>query len=364
MKETTEKLRQRLQASPATRPAHYVLRSVKRLGEELAAFGKSLLFVARKIIPIIIAHSRRPVLFHRWHGAGDIVCTFPAALKIRERHPGGVFIYNCHPDFSCLPVMAGIASLTTATDFKPLLKYWAFLFSHIYEFRWGEDGQNYYVTDDFPIETYCRQHGVEPVRSHPRLVVRPEIIKQTEILIRTAFPAETGPLIVFHTGPTWPIREWSNAHWCELISLLQAAGIRRIVRLGASKNAYFGAMPADFIPGVFSLVDKLNLEETIGLIAKADLLIGIDSGLLHFAASVQTPAVGIWGPTNPHLRFSDNAGQHPVVSRVNCQGCHHRLPCLHWISGCQHDIECMKTIEAEEVFQACMSALKVGSNAG
>ena len=58
----SSKLRQRLQTSPITRPAYYGLRAMKRFGQGLLAFGKSLLFVGRRIVPVIVAHGQRPVL--------------------------------------------------------------------------------------------------------------------------------------------------------------------------------------------------------------------------------------------------------------------------------------------------------------
>jgi hypothetical protein len=46
-----------------------------------------------------------------------------------------------------------------------------------------------------------------------------------------------------------------------------------------------------------------------------------------------------------------------VVSDVECQGCHHRVPRLHWITGCPYDIKCMKAIRVDQVLQACLTGL-------
>jgi len=191
------------------------------------------------------------------------------------------------------------------------------------------------------------------VRDHPRLTVPPSLQQRIEALL-SPLPLVSGqPIVVFHTGPTWAIREWPLASWHELVGRLRADGFQNLIHVGASKNAFIGEQPTDTIPGVISLVDKLTLEETIGLIARANLLVGIDSGLLHMAAGVQTPFVGVWGPTSPNLRFSDKTNQTAAVSQEPCQGCHHRLPCLHWISGCQNDIRCMRNLRPADVLAAC-----------
>ena len=45
---------------------------------------------------------------------------------------------------------------------------------------------------------------------------------------------------------------------------------------------------------------SLNLRETGGLLARMDLCLGIDTGLLHIAASFGVPVVALFGPTNPN----------------------------------------------------------------
>ena len=277
---------------------------------------------------------------------------------MKSRHPKSAFIYNCNPEFHKLPLLGGVASVVVSTDVAALKRFWPFAFQAIYEFEWGGDGKNHYVSDEFPIEVFCSQHGLAPTREHPRLTLPTELARHAVALLAGHQSSAVGPLIVFHTGPTWAIREWPHASWCHLIARLQSAGFKNIVRVGASRNAFLGDIQTEVIPGVTSLVDMLGLEETIGVIAQAKLLIGIDSGLLHMAAWVKTPFVGIWGPTSPQLRFSDSCKQLAVVSSVPCQGCHHRLPCIHWISGCRHDIACMKAINVDSVFRACRQILQ------
>jgi len=352
------KLRRWLTASSLTIPIYLVLRGVKRAGIGCLAFSKSFRFVGSRIIPVILRRRRRVVLFSRRYGAGDIICTFPAAEQLKANHPGAVFIYNCDAAFFKLPLLAGIASSSVSTDVPALKRYWAFLFAAIYEFDWGGDGKNFYVSDEFPIEAFCRQHGVPPTRNHPVLNLPGSVARLASQKLAGKLDEDGGPLIVFHTGPTWLIREWPHESWCGLIGRLQSAGFRNIVQVGASQNAFLGEIRSNSIPGAISLVDLLSLEETIGIISRARLLIGIDSGLLHMAAWVKTPFVGIWGPTSPQLRFSETCRQTAVVSTVACQGCHQRLPCLHWINGCQNNIACMKEISVERVFETCFQVLK------
>lgn len=358
MAQITKEIGKKLESSAVTRPLLGLLRWAKRAGHESLAFFRSLRPIIFTVIPVMIKARARPVLFSRWKGAGDVICTFPAALQLKQKHSGRTFLYNCHPDFACLPKMAGVASAVISTDQRPLGKYWSFLFSAIYEFRWGEDHKNNYASDDFPIEAYCIQHGVKPVREHARIMVDEETSRQAEAVLKKFQVNPAGPLIMFHTGPTWPIREWPRDGWDRLVDSLRSAGFSNLVQLGASKNVFMGQVESEQFPNVITLVDKLDLRTTVGVIARAKLLIGIDSGLLHIAASVGTPFVGIWGPTTPQLRFSEKIEQYNVVSDTPCQGCHHRIPCLHWITDCEFGIRCMKGIRPDEVLSQCLKALK------
>jgi ADP-heptose:LPS heptosyltransferase len=85
---------------------------------------------------------------------------------------------------------------------------------------------------------------------------------------------------------------------------------------------------------------------------------------LHAAACLRTPAVGVFGPTLPQLFYEEKYRAHFAASRVDCAGCHHRVPRLHWITGCPHDIKCMKSISPEEVLLACRAVLQSESRPG
>jgi len=129
------------------------------------------------------------------------------------------------------------------------------------------------------------------------------------------------------------------------------------MELGSGQHPHTGKIENPALPATLSLVNQLTLEESIALIEISDLLIGIDSGLLHIAASLRKPALGLFGPTTPRLRFSPKSSCSFIISDVECQGCHHRIPCIHWITNCPHDIRCMKSIPVAAVLRASLAML-------
>ena len=54
------------------------------------------------------------------------------------------------------------------------------------------------------------------------------------------------------------------------------------------------------VPGrIANLCGRTSLDEAVGLIASLECLVSNDSGLMHVAAAVDTPVVGIYGATSP-----------------------------------------------------------------
>ncbi|HEV2692369.1 MAG TPA: glycosyltransferase family 9 protein [Verrucomicrobiae bacterium] len=349
-------LRQNARDLVAARPAlRWVLPSLAKFRDACRLHAKSFGHVAGVILPQLVRTGKRPVLFSRYVGLGDVICTFPAALELKKRHPGAAFIYSCHPDSACLPKMGGITELVAPFRSDYLRKYWGFLFAASYHFEYGDD-RSFYVSSDILIEAFCRQFGVSGDGEHPRLRVPPAVRDRVRALLAKK-NAGTGPVLLLHPGPSWPIREWPRSHWSDLAEKLAAQGYEHNIELGSGQHPHTGKTEWPALPATLSLVNQLTLEESIALIEISDLLIGIDSGLLHVAASLRKPAIGLFGPTTPRLRFSPRSSCSFVVSEVECQGCHHRIPCIHWITNCPYDIRCMKNIPVQTVLQASLAKL-------
>lgn len=315
-------------------------------------------YVLTVILPVIFRTGRRPVIFSRFAGMGDIIGTIPAALELKKRHADATFIYNCAKSFACLPVMGGATEHVTHLREIGLIGYWyRRLLAGYYNFGSDDD---VFTADhrELFLLGYARRQGVTVREEHPRLNNRPETVESMKRL-REQLGLNKGPLVLLHPGPTWPVKQWPHESWVTLVKELRQRGVLNIVQLGGGVQNYAneGARDTAIILGVVSLVDKLSLEECLALISLADLFVGIDSGLLHAAVSFQVPAVGIWGATSPKFLFAESESRTFVVSSVECQGCHHRFPRLHWTNGCPYDIKCMKEVAVDEVLQACCRCL-------
>jgi heptosyltransferase-3 len=97
---------------------------------------------------------------------------------------------------------------------------------------------------------------------------------------------------------------------------------------------------------------ELSLRETAALIARSALHVGNDSGLLHVAAALDRPTVGIFGPTDA-VAFGPYTVRSAVATRrLPCSPC---LPLL--IHGCGNPI-CLTELPVEEVAAAVRTVLR------
>jgi len=324
----------------------------------LKRHAQALWYVVTVILPLILKTGRRPVVFSRFAGMGDIIGTFPVALELKQRHPQAPFIFNCAASFACLPPLGGVTERVTSFKDIGLVGHWyGWLLAGFYHFSYGDESGDTASTE-ITLKEFGRPFGVEVGDQHPALRVEAAALARVQARLAELGCASEN-LIVIHPGPSWPVRTWPHAAWVRLLGELRRRGFGNVIQIGASVRAYANAGADDFpaLPEIRSLSDRLPLVETIALISKARLFIGIDSGLLHFAACLRVPAVGLFGATTPELRFARDYARSFVTSRVECQGCHHRVPRLHWEKGCPHDIRCMKDISPDEVLAACLELL-------
>ncbi len=102
---------------------------------------------------------------------------------------------------------------------------------------------------------------------------------------------------------------------------------------------------------LINLAGETNLKEAISLIARCNLFISNDSGLMHIAGALGIPTIAIFGSTNP-VTTSPVGKKSVVISKeVACS------PCLKQV--CPTDFRCMDLIEVGEVYDVARSILKV-----
>jgi ADP-heptose:LPS heptosyltransferase len=302
-----------------------------------------------------------PRILFQWHGGiGDAVCSFPAVLGLRRKFPGATIVYRVPPLLAPVVRLGCVADVVVPFYDWPtqLLPQCRVLFDVMIEPFLEEErptgGPQVHVVDDF-----CAKVGVTPTDRQPRLTV-PRGLGERVLSELFAAPNEHRPLVAIHTTPNWKVREWSDAGWLELVSWLVSERHARVIQLGDAVNRNGGAVKVTRIEGALDCVGRFSLEETAACIQACDLLVGVDSALLHIAGAVGTPCVGLFGPVNPALRLPPETPSIGVVGDVPCLGCNHRTPIMHWQDNCPMEIMCMKALPVAQVAAACDRLLGQG----
>jgi lipopolysaccharide heptosyltransferase III len=104
-------------------------------------------------------------------------------------------------------------------------------------------------------------------------------------------------------GPTanWPLKIWPAERFAALFHALQAGplpgAVPAILGGPGEQERATAATLADMLPGAINLTGLLNLPEAASCIQRCAIFIGNDSGLMHLAAAMGTPTIGLCGPT-------------------------------------------------------------------
>ncbi len=127
---------------------------------------------------------------------------------------------------------------------------------------------------------------------------------------RFAKPEERYAVLLHATAR--PEKEWPVAHWVELGRALTARGLTPVLPWGtaaerARSDGIAAALPRARVP------DRQPLDAVAGLIAGAELVVGVDTGLLHLAAAFAVPLVAIFAGSEPGLTGPVGSGPIAVL---------------------------------------------------
>jgi len=161
-----------------------------------------------------------------------------------------------------------------------------------------------------------------------------------------------------HPGASKGPRGWAVERFAEVCRELWSGHQVHSLVLGTTEEAGHWA-DAFQGPGIFLAAGQVALEDLPALLSECDLFLGNDSGIMHVAAAVGTPVVGIFGPG-----AAERTG--PVLDPDHCRAVSKRFPC----SPCRQKFfkecspapsgkpYCLEEIGVDEVIQASQDLLK------
>jgi heptosyltransferase-2 len=159
----------------------------------------------------------------------------------------------------------------------------------------------------------------------------------------------TAPAVALGPGSVGSSKRWT--YFPEAARLLAERGLDVWVIGGPGEKALAAEIVAAGGPRVRDLTGT-DLRNGILAMAAANVAISNDSGLMHIAAAIGTPTMGIFGPTSPYhwAPLNGLAATVQTKTSVPCQPCH-RPVCT------MNDHRCMRDIPAIDVVETAQRVL-------
>ncbi len=109
------------------------------------------------------------------------------------------------------------------------------------------------------------------------------------------------PVIGFHAGAGKVPNRWYYKNFISVIKYLREKHDARIYLTGSSADLPITGKIQEGLPfSVITCIDR-SIPEVAAVIARSDLFITNDTGIMHVAGSTSTPQISLFGPTNPFV---------------------------------------------------------------
>lgn len=198
------------------------------------------------------------------------------------------------------------------------------------------------------LQTLGYEPLVEPYTpTHYPLYFKPTPAEQEVIherLQRDNITDETS-VAVIHPGTGGAVKLWRVEGWAYIANRLSNPAIpdrrkapspspdpyvvpARIVLTGSPKERPMMEEIAQLMEQPPLLMTDLTVGQLAALLARAQLVLGVDNGPLHMAAAVDTPSIRLYGPTDAHIfgPWGDEKRHVLIASTQKCAGCPF-IPC-------------------------------------
>ena len=157
--------------------------------------------------------------------------------------------------------------------------------------------------------------------------------------------AASKALAVLAPGTIWETKHWTIEGFAAVARQFLNDGFA-VALAGTKGDQSRCRRIADAAPGACDLSGKTTPAELAALIQRAEVCVTNDSGAMHLAASLGTPMVSVFGPTNPVRVGPYHRPASVVRLDLPCSPCNYRR-----LSQCPFDHACMKQLTSAMVVE-------------
>lgn len=199
--------------------------------------------------------------------------------------------------------------------------------------------------------SFARYLGIKPLPDDYRLEVGTRSRESAATFLGSNGVSESDAIVYVNPCGRWTTKLWNVRSWARVSRLLAEQEGLRVVLGGAPEDLPY-LRKIHELSGSVCLISagRLNLAESAALLEQSSIYVGVDSGPMHIASFVKTPAVALFGPTDP-AKVGPYGDGHVIVRRdkLSCLGCRKR--------SCENP-RCMDEIDPDEVARVCFRVLQ------
>lgn len=166
---------------------------------------------------------------------------------------------------------------------------------------------------------------------------------------------DPGKLVAIAPGSVWATKRWLPGHYSSLVAKLYEYGYQAVAIGGKEDAVLCGRIIEDSRTPAVNAAGELSLLGSAWLIRNCRLLVSNDSAPLHLANAVQTPVLGIFGPTVKSFGcYPFREGDRVLEINLDCRPCgkhgHQSCPRRHF--------RCMREISPQTALAAALEMLR------
>jgi lipopolysaccharide heptosyltransferase II len=195
--------------------------------------------------------------------------------------------------------------------------------------------------------------GLEPRSEFPTLKATPEESESGRASLDRAGLAGAGYLVVAPGASYGPAKQWEPRRFARAAAGIARRTGRAVVVVGGPEDRDAAASAAREArragaPSI-DLAGSTGLGELVGIVAGAGGVISNDSGVMHLAAALRRPTVGVFGSTSPVWTSASAPWVINLYAAYPCSPCYRRT--------CPIGYGCLRAIEPEAASRALESLL-------
>lgn len=323
------------------------------------------------------------------HGSlGDVTRALPLAQSVKRRFPRAFLAWSVEP--ACFPLLENFAAIDEVILYdrrRPVASLWPFLkrvrahrfdlvldlqrhfksgmISRLSGAPWrlgfhptdAKEGNGFFnnchidaVGDSLAkIEHYMKFASWLGIAPRP-IEWQIDLTPQDKLSVRRHLGPVAGDFAALFVGSRWQSKDWfaDQIGGCAR-ELARRYGLAAVLLGGRSEAALAEAIANTADVPVVNLVGRTSLREAVGIIARAKVCIGPDTGLMHLAAAVRTPVISLWGATDPRRTGPYGFDDLVIRGQADCAPCYRR--------HCAIGKICLRSIDTDAIMARVERAL-------